>query len=251
MGKSVVRITRPKPVPRLRDGDRLDVHEFLRRYAADPVVYSAELLKGVVHVTRWRETRDGKEAIVPPISADGHGMPHAGFIAWLGYYSAFTPGTSGHGPTTTVLPSKATGLEPDAVLRVLPDHGGRSVVGPDRFIHGVPELIAEVSYTSGGRDLGPKYDAFEADGVPEYLVWRTDAEEVLWFVLRRKRYVQLNPDADGVLRSEQFPGLWLDAPALLDRNMRTVIETLQRGLESPEHTAFLARLQRVARRKTK
>jgi hypothetical protein len=35
--------------PRLRDGDRMDTNEFPRHYAIDPIVYSAELLQGVVH----------------------------------------------------------------------------------------------------------------------------------------------------------------------------------------------------------
>src|SRR5262245_12574946 len=98
MGKSVTRVTKPEAIPPLRDGDRMDADEFLRRYAADKVVYSAELLKGVVHVTRWREVRDGEETIVPPISAEGHSGPHAKIICWLGVYSAATPGTFSHSP---------------------------------------------------------------------------------------------------------------------------------------------------------
>lgn len=258
MGKVAAQITKqpkssgkPEAIPPLRDGDRMDADEFLRRYTADPVVYSAELLQGIVHITRWREFKDGKEVIVPPISADGHGKPHLRLSTWLGVYTASTPGIDALSPVTTILPSGTTGLEPDAVLRILPESGGTSTVGEDNFVHGVPELLAEISFTSGARDLGKKFDAYQADGVPEYLVWRTAEEEVHWFTLNRKKYVALEPHADGTLRSERFSGLWLDVPALLAGEMAKVLATLQQGLASPEHAAFVAKLQKAASKRKK
>jgi hypothetical protein len=241
----------PGAIPPLRDGDRMDADEFLRRYAADPVVYTAELLQGVVHITRWREFRDGKEMIVPPISADGHARPDNQLQTWLGVYWAHTPGVQAQGPTTTILPSQTTGLEPDAMLRILPECGGGARVGSDKFVHGTPELLAEISFTSGARDFGKKFDAYQADGVPEYLVWRTAEQEVHWFALRRKKYAALTPHADGTLRSEQFPGLWLDVPALLAGDMAKVLATLQQGIASPEHAAFVAKLRKAAAKRKK
>jgi hypothetical protein len=44
------------------------------------------------------------------------------------------------------------------------------------------------------------------------------------------------------LRSEVFPGLWLDATALVNDDMSRVLAVLQQGLATPEHTAFVARL---------
>jgi hypothetical protein len=265
MGKAVDRIAKERTpsrgwmpaeppangIPPLRDGDRLDINEFLRRYAADKEVYSAELLQGVVHITRRREFQSGKEVIVPPISAEGHAMPDNRLQTWLGVYSANTLGAQSLGPTTTVLPSQTTGIEPDAVLRILPTHGGASTIGTDKLLHGTLELLAEISFTSGARDFGKKYDAYQADGVPEYLVWRTEEKEVHWFALKRKKYVALKPHADGTLRSEVFPGLWLDVPALLAGDMAKVLATLQNGIASPEHAAFVAKLQKAAAKKKK
>jgi hypothetical protein len=243
---------KPEAIPPLRDGDRMGADEFLRRYAADKsVVYSAELLQGVVYVTRWREFQNGEEVIVPPISAEGHSEPHASIVTWLGTYAAFTGGVASLSPITTILPSQTTGLEPDAVLRIREDCGGGSRIGTDKFLHGVPELLAEISYTSGSRDFGPKFDAYQADGVPEYLVWRTAEQEVHWFALRRKKYAALTPHADGTLRSEQFPGLWLDVPALLAGDMAKVLATLQQGIASPEHAAFVAKLRKAAAKRKK
>lgn len=256
MGKSAAQVTK-KPtrepdangVPPLRDGDRMNAEEFLRRYAADPVVYSAELLQGVVHVTRWREFQNGKEAIVPPISAGGHATPDNHLQTVFGTYAANTSGVASHSAVTTILPSKTTGLEPDAMLRVLPECGGGADIGADNFVHGVPELLAEISFTSGARDFGKKFDAYQADGVPEYLVWRTAEQEVHWFALKRKKYVALQPHADGTLRSSAFPGLWLDVPALLAGDLAKVLATLQQGVASPEHAAFVAKLQKTAAKK--
>jgi hypothetical protein len=46
-----------------------------------------------------------------------------------------------------------------------------------------------------------------------------------------------------LLRSEVFPGLWLDAAALVRGELATVLAIVQQGLGSPEHAAFVARLQ--------
>ena len=257
MGEAAAQVTKEprrdgktEAVPPLRDGDRMDAGEFLRRYAVDPVVYSAELLQGVVHVTRRREFENG-ETIVPPISAGGHATPDNHLQTILGVYSALTTGVASFSSVTTILPSQTTSLEPDAVLRILPESGGSSTIEADGFVHGAPELVAEISFTSGARDFGKKFDSYQADGVPEYLVWRTGEKEIHWFALKRKKYVALKPQADGTLRSEVFPGLWLDVPALLAGDLAKVLATLQQGIASPEHAAFVAKLQKTAAKRKK
>jgi hypothetical protein len=64
-----------------------------------------------------------------------------------------------------------------------------------------------------------------------------------WFVLQAGQYERLIPDAEGLLRSATFPGLWLDVTALLNGDVAGVLAAVQRGLSSPEHNAFVARLQ--------
>jgi hypothetical protein len=63
-----------------------------------------------------------------------------------------------------------------------------------------------------------------------------------WFVLRGGQYEALAPGADGLLRSEVFPGLWLDAQALIAGNLAHVLAVLHHGTTSPEHAAFVAHL---------
>ena len=67
--------------------------------------------------------------------------------------------------------------------------------------------------------------------------------ELDWFVLRGGYYLTIDPDPDGITRSEVFPGLWLDAPALLRGDTARVLTAAQLGHGSPEHTAFIAALR--------
>jgi hypothetical protein len=56
--------------------------------------------------------------------------------------------------------------------------------------------------------------------VREYLVWRVLDRQVDWFVLRSQQYERLSQGTDGLLRSEAFPGLWLDPGALVGATWR-------------------------------
>jgi hypothetical protein len=76
----------------------------------------------------------------------------------------------------------------------------------------------------------------------EHLVVLLRQERVVWFVRRNAHFAALPPGDDGVYRSEVFPGLWLDAAALLGHDRERLLEVLQRGLATPEHAAFVARL---------
>jgi hypothetical protein len=78
--------------------------------------------------------------------------------------------------------------------------------------------------------------------VREYLVWCVLEQAVDWFVLHAGHYERLVPDAQGVLRSVVFPGLWLNTVALLGGDIATVLATLQHGLASSDHETFVARL---------
>jgi hypothetical protein len=75
----------------------------------------------------------------------------------------------------------------------------------------------------------------------EGVVYMSEDGAVDWFVLRGGLYDRLAPDANGALRSEVFPGLWLDAQALL-RGDDVAMHAARTGLASPEHAAFAAHL---------
>jgi hypothetical protein len=64
----------------------------------------------------------------------------------------------------------------------------------------------------------------------------------VWLVREGKKFVDLKPGADGILRSKKFPGLWLDPAALIAGDKRRVNEVLNQGLASPEHAKFVAEI---------
>jgi hypothetical protein len=93
-----------------------------------------------------------------------------------------------------------------------------------------------------GALLHVKLEVYLAHGVREYLIWRVGDRAVDWFAFRGDRYEPLAAGPDGILRSEVFPGLWLDPGALIDGNGSRLVAVLQEGIASPEHAAFVERL---------
>ena len=61
-------------------------------------------------------------------------------------------------------------------------------------------------------------------------------------------YEPLPVGQDGIYRSEVLPGLWLDPDALIRGDLLTVFQVVQQGLASPEHAAFVRRLEQTAAR---
>jgi Uma2 family endonuclease len=226
--------SRPLPpaerIPPLHTGDRLTRDEFERRYAMTPKHVKAELVKGIVYV------------MGPPVSDAGHSNPHGRFTTWLGTYEAFTPGTH-LGDNGTVRLDGENEFQPDTFLQILPNHGGQCRVSHDDFIEGAPELVAEVAASSASYDLHDKLEAYERNGVLEYIVWRTWDRVIEWFQLQDGKYVLRSPDEHGIIRSLVFPGLWLDVTAMINSQPAKVLTTLQQGLASREHQEFVARLE--------
>ncbi len=218
------------PVPPLQAGDRLTRAEFERRYQAMPHVNKAELIEGVVYLPS-------------PVSTDEHGVPHAGIITWLGVYQASTPGVQVADNSTLRL-DLDNEPQPDAFLRILPEFGGQSrTVGG--YVEQGPELVAEVAASSASYDLHDKLNVYRRNGVREYVVWRVWDRVIDWFVLREGRYEPLPQAPRGLYQSEIFPGLWLDSSALLRGDLSGVLQRAQEGLASPEHAAFLTRLEQA------
>jgi hypothetical protein len=89
--------------------------------------------------------------------------------------------------------------------------------------------------------LHQKLDLYEKAGVPEYLAILMREQEIRWHRLGKKGYQLLRP-IGGIWKSKIFPGLWLDGKALLAHDSAKVLATLQEGLQSAEHAAFISKL---------
>jgi Uma2 family endonuclease len=208
----------------LHEGDRMDVGEFLDRWSAMPGLKFAELLGGTVF-------------LMPSPVYRQHSDPEDQAGLWLSYYRQNTPGTHS-GRNTTWKFNGRNAPQPDLFLRVLPSLGGQSRTEGD-YPAGAPELIIEVVHTSTSRDLGIKLNLYRESGVKEYITVHTFDNSLTWRILRNGIYEPLAPSHDGTLRSETFPGLWIDPPSLWQGNP---LDTLHLGLASPEHKAFLTHL---------
>src|SRR5262245_58051735 len=215
-------------VPPLEPGDRLTREEFERRYEATPGLKKAELIEGVVYIP------------APPRHRR-HSRPHLHLSGWLGVYEAATPGVEG-GDSCTVRLDTDNEPQPDVLLLIDPARGGQARISADDYVEDAPELVAEVASSSASYDLHTKLEVYRRNGVREYIVWRVLDGEVDWFVLRQGRYERLARGPGGVLRSEVFPGLWVDATALVGGNLAGVLAVVQQGAASPEHAAFVAQL---------
>jgi Uma2 family endonuclease len=211
-----------RPLP-LEAGDHLTRAEFERRYEACPDLKKAELVEGVVYVPS-------------PVRLDVHAAPHGLISAWLCVYEGRTPGVV-MGDNATVRLDLDNEPQPDALLRIV--RGGQSRLSEDGYVEGAPEAVVEITASTASYDLHAKLRAYRRNGVREYVVWRVRDEALDWLVLEAGAYVPLPPAIDGTLRSRVFPGLWLDPPALLRRDIPRVLAVLEEGLKSPEHAAFV------------
>jgi Uma2 family endonuclease len=220
-------VDRSRPTsPPLVAGERLDRATFHAWYEAMPPHTRAELIGGAVHMPS-------------PVSRD-HSGKNRPISTWLGLYEEATPGVWG-GDNASVFLDDRTEVQPNCLLLILPECGGRTR-DDEGYLAGPPELIVEISRSSRPIDLGAKKDEYERAGVPEYLVVALDPNEIRWFINQEGRFVSLEPDANGTYRSRVFPGLWLDARALFARDFRGLRATLEQGLASAEHAAFVAAL---------
>jgi Uma2 family endonuclease len=215
-------------LPPLENGDRLTRWEFERRYEAMPWLKKAELIEGVVYMGS-------------PVRQRSHGRPHGMIIGWLAAYVAATPGVD-LGDNSTIRLDVDNEPQPDALLRIEPEAGGHSRVGEDDYIEGPPELIFEVAASSASYDLHDKLNTYRRNGVQEYAVWQVYDRHVDWWELNEGQYQSIDPDENGVVWSNIFPGLGLAVPALLEGKLAAVLEALRKGLETDEHAAFVARL---------
>ena len=217
----------PTPILPLEAGDHLSRDEFERRYNAMPRLTKAELIGGVVYMPALRLVR--------------HGEPNRLIAWWLGDYQLLSPGVRG-AENATVRLSEEDEPQPDCQLFIDPSRGGQARISEDDYVEGAPELIVEIAASSASYDLHTKLDAYRRHGVREYVVWRVLDQEIDWFVLRNGQYDRITSGADGICRSEVFPGLWLDASALVANDLIRFREVARLGTASPEHAAFVARL---------
>ena len=217
--------SRLRTAPPLQDGDHLSADEFERRWEAMPGLKKAELIEGIVHMAA-------------ALSVDAHGVPHFVITTWLGTYALATPGVFG-ADNATIRLDQLNRPQPDDFLCIRESHGGQSKI-VDGYLSGAPELVFEVSGSSANYDSHEKLALYRRFGVKEYVIWRVYDNAVDWYVLRGGDYSPL--PGDPLLRSETFPGLWLNVQALIAADYAAVLKTAAAGVADAAHAEFVKRL---------
>ena len=87
-------------------------------------------------------------------------------------------------------------------------------------------------------------NVYRRNGVQEYLVWQVGDEVIQWLSFQRGRYAPLKTDENGLIQSQRFPGLQLQAQALLAGDLAQVLTNLQRALSTSGHREFINTLTR-------
>lgn len=218
----------PEGLPELENGDRLKRAEFERRFDAMSELKKAELVKGVVFMGS-------------PVRIKKHGRPQVFITTWSGVYLAATPGTDA-ADNGSVKIDEDNMPQPDVFLRNEEECSGQSYIDADDYLQNVPELVIEVASSTVSYDMHDKLEMYLLHGAKEYLVWRVLDKEIDWFVSQDGTYVKLQPDEHGIISSTVFSGLRLAVNAMLAGNLTTVLAELQKGIDSPEHQAFVAEL---------
>ena len=207
-------------------GDRLTQQEFHRRYEQYPDNFKFELIGGVVYM------------------ASPTGFPHGNYDGivgmLLGVYATETEGTDFANNATVILANDSE-PQPDHVLFVRPEFGGRTSLKKEKFLAGPPELVAEIAHSSVSIDLHGKKDDYRRAGVLEYIVVCVAEKQVRWFDLTVDQ--ELKFDEDRVVRSRVFPGLWIDSDALIQRDTKRLLNILQQCIATQQHQDFVKGLK--------
>jgi Uma2 family endonuclease len=210
----------------LQPGERLSQPEFHVRYEQYHEDVRFELIGGVVYM-------------VPPAGFD-HGSNDFRVTGLVAMYEAETPGVHGLHNVTIQLGDDSE-PQPDCVLCVKPEFGGQTWIN-GKYLAGPPELVIEIADSSTTYDLNKKRKDYHSYGVLEYLVLSIRSREFRWFDLTKDEERQV--DADGVLRSFAFPGLWLDAGSIFRQDIASSMQVLRAGLKTKAHAAFVSQLKR-------
>lgn len=219
-----------QPLP-LYSGDRMTQKEFHRRYETYPEDVKFELIGGIVYMAASLKRE--------------HGTYHPELSLVLALYKAGTPGVEVADNMTTILGDDSE-PQPDLMLRRLTECDGQSRYNKDNYLVGAPELVAEIAHSSRAIDMNRKRLDYLEAGVQEYIVLCVEEQELFWFHFPSRQKLKAN--RQGVWKSRVFPGLWLDGPALIARDSARLVSTAQRGLATPEHTAFVQTLEAARHR---
>ena len=197
--------------PLLCNGDRMKQPEFHRRYETYPKDVKFELIGGIVYMASPLRLPHGRVS---------NSMLS---LALALYHTSATPGVEVADERHLILGEESE-PQPDLLLRILTEYGGRSGVTEDEYCQGPPELLAEIAHSSRAIDMNQKREDYEQAGVLEYQVLCVEERELHWFHFPSGRPIR--PDRRG---RRAFPRL----PRPVDRRAGPALSATAQGSSRP------------------
>ena len=194
-------------IPPLEPGDRLSRAEFERRYDAMPKLKKAELIEGeVLHALTC--TPESTWAATFPTSSPGWDITR-----WLRRASSepTTQHPAGPGQRAATRRCASSSTRPRVARR-----GSR----PTTTLKGHPNSSPKLRRAASATTCTPSSRFIAAMACVSTWSGACCDREIDWFVLKRRKYVTLPLDENGLYRSKVFPGLWLDPAALIRGDSR-------------------------------
>jgi Uma2 family endonuclease len=173
----------------------------------------------------FAEWVDGEVQLMSPVSR-GHAEISqflyrviAAFVEWRAQGEVFVA------PFQMRLQQSPRGREPD-IMYVAEEHLDRIT---DTFLSGPADLAVEVvSPESMLLDRGEKYAEYEAEGVREYWIIDPITQRTDFFVLREDgRFTRVDPDKDGLYRSQALDGFSLQVTWLWQRPFPKILDIVR------------------------
>jgi hypothetical protein len=101
----------------------------------------------------------------------------------------------------------------------------------DEVFHGPPNFVLDVFESEDDPDFLRRRERFARHGVQEYFVALDDDPlKLFWHRLEDGEYRLVQPDNDGVLRSQALPNLWMPLQALQARDWWRILASIERGV---------------------
>ncbi len=92
------------------------------------------------------------------------------------------------GDSATLRLDEDNEVQPDALLFIPPEIGGRVRITGEDDLEGSPELIVEVAASSASNDLRDIMKAYRLNGIQVYAVWQVYDRLFDWWELRDGDY---------------------------------------------------------------
>ena len=101
----------------------------------------------------------------------------------------------------------------------------------DEVFQGPPNFVLDVFDAADDENYLRRRDRFSRYGVHEYVaILNDDPKALAWHRLDAGGYRSIEPDDDGIFRSEALPNFWVPLNALRDRDWWTVLGCIERGV---------------------